>query len=165
MRFGKLFSGLVALILALAGQTAVAQATGRAMTIESGGTQPGCVQWERNVVSANDPRQPQQVRVYFRLRNHCSQTVHVLFQHQTGCCDDRVSMGVNFRLAAGEAYGGPTAAGPYAWFNPPTDRYLNFWMVQSFAPFSNTNRLDMTRCWPRYNRTKPAPPCPPAFRL
>ncbi|RNJ61592.1 MAG: hypothetical protein EDM03_14500 [Porphyrobacter sp. IPPAS B-1204] len=143
---------------------ASAQESGAAMTLESGGTQPGCVVWERFVVPAPDRWSPQFVRIFFRFRNACNRTIYIGMHHQTGCCAERVSMIVSHRLAPGEVYGG-AGHGLYINFDPPTDRYLNFWLFQSDRPFIKTNRVDMTRCYPGFDPKKAAPPCPPAFRL
>lgn len=154
------------IILASSGLTspAAAQQSGVTMTVESGGTKAGCVRWERFVESQPNATQPQLVRMFFRFRNECGRTIHIGFQYQTGCCADRVSMIANYRLAPGQVYG-HASQGPYGYFDPLKDRYLNFWLFQTDQPFNKQNRVDMTRCYPRYDRQTSAPPCPPAFQI
>lgn len=144
---------------------AAAQQSGVTVTSESGGRQAGCVDWSHVTVASPLNKNTQRVRITFTLENRCQVPVDVLLMSQTDDYGRRVGGSSSIRLAPGEIYGYEARVGNYIFFNPPTDRYLNFWVFQSNQSMSGKSRPDMSRCNPRFDPRKSAPACPPAFRL
>lgn len=148
--------------------SAQAQQAGTAMTAESGGDQAGCVEWRVDTIARPQNKNTEQVLAYFTFTNRCQHEVSVMLYRQTADYNQRVSSGPGIVLAPGEIYGGPKRIGNYIFFNPPKDRFLHFWVIQSEQRFNirNNNILDMNRCNPNFkggvkNSKRFYPPCPP----
>lgn len=152
----------------LAAPPVAAQQAGTAMTAESGGRQTGCVEWRYETMARPQNKNTQQVLVHFTFTNRCQHEVSVMLYRQTADYAQSVSDGGGIVLAPGEVYGGPKRIRNYIFFNPPKDRFLNFWVIQSDLRFSfkNNNILDMNRCNPNFSPVKNSkrvyPPCPPS---
>lgn len=147
---------------------AMAQQAGVAMTVESGGTAQGCVEWSSQTLAKATARNPQSQLVYFRLVNKCGRDVSVMIASQTADFAQRVHDHGEILLKAGQSYGDAKTIRNYIFLNPPTDHFLNFWLFQSDRRFNASIAPDMNRCVPGFqpaqNNKRHYPPCPPMFR-
>lgn len=147
---------------------AMAQQAGTAMTVESGGHAKGCVEWSHQTLAKPSPSSPERQLVYFRLVNKCGREVSVMIASQTADYAQRVGDNGGIVLETGQSYGDARTIRNYIFFNPPKDRFLNFWVFQSDRRFSAAISPDMNRCVPGFqpvrNSKRRYPACPPAFR-
>ncbi len=147
---------------------ALAQQTGSAMTVESGGTAKGCVEWSHQTLTRPSTSSPERQLVYFRLVNRCGREVSVLIASQTADYAQRVGDNGGIVLEPGQSYGDTKTIRNYIFFNPPKDRFLNFWVFQSDRRFNASITPDMNRCVPGFQPARTSkrhyPACPPAFR-
>lgn len=161
----------VAPLLLLGGAIAApagAQQSGVAMTVESGGRVAGCVTWSHQTEPKPSNRKVQQVVVSFELVNGCGRAVRVMIAHQTADFAQRIGDAGGILLVSGETYGTAKSVRNYVFFNPPTDRFLNFWVFQSDHRFDRRVIPNMSRCVPDFqparNDKRHYPACPPSFR-
>lgn len=147
---------------------ALAQQTGTAMTVKSGGTAKGCVEWSHQTLARASNSSPERQLVYFRLVNKCGREVSVLIASQTADYAQRVGDNGGIVLEPGQSYGDTRTIRNYIFFNPPKDRFLNFWVFQSDRRFNASITPDMNRCVPGFQPARTSkrhyPACPPAFR-
>ncbi|MBJ7499418.1 MAG: hypothetical protein JHC57_06670 [Sphingopyxis sp.] len=138
------------------------------MTVESGGSAKGCVEWSYQTLAKPSTSTPGRQLVYFRLVNKCGREVSVMIDSQTADYAQRVGENGGIVLEPGQSYGDAKTIRNYIFFNPPKDRFLNFWVFQSDRRFNAAISPDMNRCVPGFqpvrNSKRHYPACPPAFR-
>lgn len=146
----------------------MAQQTGTAMTVETGGSAKGCVEWSHQTLARPSTSSPERQLVYFRLVNKCGREVSVLIASQTADYAQRVGDNGGIVLEPGQSYGDTKTIRNYIFFTPRKDRFLNFWVFQSDRRFNASITPDMNRCVPGFqparNSKRHYPACPPAFR-
>lgn len=165
-------TGFVRIALAALGFLAagplLAQQSGVATTLESGGNAAGCVQWSYQTLAKPGHKSPERKLVYFRFVNTCGREVSVLLVSQTDDYAGRVGDHGSVILPPGQSYGDAKSIRNYLFFNPPTDRFLNFWVFQSDGRYNPALMPNMNRCVPGFvpmrNSKRTYPACPAHIR-
>lgn len=162
-----LCAALGTLAFAAAGP-AFAQQSGVAATLESGGSAAGCIEWSHQTIAKPGHKSPDRKFVYFRFVNTCGREVSVLLVSQTEDYAGRVGDHGSVTLAPGQSYGDAKTIRNYLFFNPPKDRFLNFWVFQADGRFKAELMPNMSRCVPGFepvrNSKRIYPVCPAHFR-
>ncbi|GAA0861168.1 hypothetical protein GCM10009115_02720 [Sphingopyxis soli] len=162
-----LCTALGALALAAAG-SAFAQQSGVTTTLESGGSAAGCIEWSHQTLAKPGHKSPERKLVYFRFVNKCGREVSVLLVSQTDDYAGRVGDHGSIMLAPGQSYGDARTIRNYLFFDPPKDRFLNFWVFQADGRFRAELMPNMSRCVPGFkpmrNSKRSYPACPAHFR-
>ena len=154
--------------VALGSAPAAAQQSGTAMTVESGNRAAGCVRWSHQTLAKPLNKNVGRVMVYFRFVNECGREVSVMLASQTADYAQRVGDNGGIVLEPGQSYGTAKTIRNYLFFDPPKDKFLNFWVFQSDRRFNSSIIPDMNRCVPGFNPVRNSkrqyPACPPHFR-